>query len=44
MQILNKAYFWHKVPAKVKAKAVILYFRGLSLRDVQNICQTKVIR
>lgn len=35
-EILDKVYHWHRVPASVKAKAVVLYFRGMSLRDVQK--------
>ncbi|QWK20765.1 MAG: hypothetical protein KNN13_06955 [Hydrogenobacter thermophilus] len=35
-EILDKVYHWHRVPASVKAKAVVLYFRGMSLRDVQR--------
>ena len=34
--ILDKVYHWHRVPSSVKAKAVLLYFRGMSLRDVQK--------
>ncbi len=31
-----KVYHWHRIPSSVKAKAVLLYFRGMSLRDVQK--------
>ncbi|WP_457600598.1 DDE-type integrase/transposase/recombinase, partial [Hydrogenivirga sp.] len=35
-QLLDKVYHWHRVSSSVKAKAVLLYFRGMSLRDVQK--------
>ena len=35
-ELLDKVYHWHRVPSSVKAKAVLLYFRGMSLRDVQK--------
>ncbi len=35
-ELLYKVYHWHRVPSSVKAKAVLLYFRGMSLRDVQK--------
>ena len=34
--ILDKVYHWHSVPSSVKAKAVLPYFKGMSLRDVQK--------
>ncbi len=35
-ELLDKVYHWHRVPSSVKAKAVLLYFRGMSLRDIQK--------
>jgi len=35
-ELLDKVYHWHRIPLSVKAKAVLLYFRGMSLRDVQK--------
>ena len=35
-ELLNKVYHWHRVPSSVKVKAVLLYFRGMFLRDVQK--------
>ncbi len=35
-ELLDKVYHWHRVPSSVKAKAVLLYFRGMSLRNVQK--------
>ncbi len=35
-EILDKVYHWHRVPLIAKAKAVLLYFRGMSLKDVQK--------
>ncbi len=35
-QLFDKAYHWHKIPANVKIKAVVLYFRGLYLRSLQK--------
>jgi len=35
-EVLDIVYQWHRVPSSVKAKAVLLYFRGISLRYVQK--------
>ena len=35
-ELLDKVYHWHRIPSSIKAKAVLLYFRGMSLRDVQK--------
>ncbi len=35
-QLLDKTYHYHRVPASIKAKAVLLYFRGMSLRDARK--------
>ena len=35
-ELLDKVYHRHRIPSSIKAKAVLLYFRGMSLRDVQK--------
>jgi hypothetical protein len=30
-EILNKVFKWNKFPVSLKAEAVLLYFKGLSL-------------
>ncbi len=35
-EILNKVFKWHRFPISLKAEAVILYFKGLSLRAVRE--------
>ncbi len=35
-QLLDKVYHWHRIPSSIKAKAVLLYFRGMSLRDARK--------
>jgi Transposase and inactivated derivatives len=35
-EILNKVFKWHRFPVSLKAEAVILYFKGLSLRTVRE--------
>jgi len=35
-EVLDKVYRWHRAPSIVKARAVLLYFKGMSLRDVQK--------
>jgi hypothetical protein len=34
-EILSKVFKWHRFPVSLKVKAVILYFKGLSLRTVR---------
>jgi hypothetical protein len=31
-EILNKVFKWHRFPVSLKAEAVLLYFKGISLR------------
>jgi len=35
-EILSKVFKWHRFPVSLKAEAVILYFKGLSLRTVRE--------
>jgi transposase-like protein len=35
-EILNRVFKWHRFPVSLKAEAVILYFKGLSLRTVRE--------
>jgi len=35
-EVFDRVYRWHRVPSIVKARAVLLYFKGMSLRDVQK--------
>jgi transposase-like protein len=35
-EILSKVFKWHRFPVSLKAEAVILYFKGLSLRAVRE--------
>ncbi len=35
-EILNKVFKWHRFPVSLKAEAVLLYFKGLSLRAVEQ--------
>jgi len=35
-EVLDRVYRWHRVPSMVKARAVLLYYKGMSLRDVQK--------
>jgi transposase-like protein len=35
-EILSKVFKWHRLPVSLKAEAVILYFKGLSLRTVRE--------
>jgi transposase-like protein len=35
-EILNRVFKWHKFPVNLKAEAVFLYFKGLSLRAVKE--------
>ena len=35
-EILSKVFKWHWFPVSLKAEAVILYFKGLSLRTVRE--------
>ncbi len=39
-ELLNLSCKWHKIPVSVKAHAVILYFKGLSLRKVRDFLAT----
>jgi transposase-like protein len=35
-EILNRVFKWHRFPISLKAEAVLLYFKGLSLRAVRE--------
>jgi hypothetical protein len=35
-EILNRVFKWHRFPVSLKAEAVLLYFKGLSLRTVRE--------
>jgi hypothetical protein len=35
-EILSKVFKWHRFPVSLKAEAVLLYFKGLSLRAVSE--------
>jgi putative transposase len=35
-EILNRVFKWHRFPVSLKAEAVLLYFKGLSLRAVRE--------
>ena len=35
-EILSKVFKWHRFPVSLKAEAVLLYFKGLSLRAVRQ--------
>jgi transposase-like protein len=35
-EILSKVFKWYRFPVSLKAEAVILYFKGLSLRAVRE--------
>jgi hypothetical protein len=35
-EILNKVFKWHRFPVSLKAEAVLLYFKGISLRAVRE--------
>jgi len=35
-EILSKVFKWHRFPVSLKAEAVLLYFKGLSLRTVSE--------
>jgi transposase-like protein len=35
-KILSKVFKWHRFPVSLKAEAVLLYFKGLSLRKVKK--------
>jgi transposase-like protein len=35
-EILSKVFKWHRFPVSLKAEAVLLYFKGLSLRAVRE--------
>jgi len=35
-EIISKVFKWHRFPVSLKAEAVILYFKGLSLRAVRE--------
>ena len=40
-EILNRVFKWHKFPVNLKAEAVFLYFKGLSLRAVKEYLLNK---
>jgi len=40
-EILSRVFKWHKFPVSLKAEAVFLYFRGLSLRAVKEYLLNK---
>jgi len=35
-EILSKVFKWHRFPVSLKAEAVLLYFKGLSLRKLKK--------
>jgi len=35
-EILSRVFKWHRFPLSLKAEAVLLYFKGLSLRAVRE--------
>jgi len=35
-EILSKVFKWHRFPVSLKTEAVLLYFKGLSLRAVRE--------
>jgi len=35
-EVLNRVFKWHRFPVSLKAEAVLLYFKGLSLRTVRE--------
>jgi len=35
-KILSRVFKWHRFPLSLKAEAVLLYFKGLSLRAVRE--------
>jgi transposase-like protein len=35
-EIMNRVFKWHRVPVSLRAGAVLLYFKGLSLRTVSE--------
>ena len=35
-EILSRVFKWHRFPVSLKAEAVLLYFKGLSLRKVKK--------
>ena len=39
--ILSRVFKWHKFPVSLKAEAVLLYFKGLSLRVVKEYLPIK---
>jgi len=36
-EVLNQVYRWHKVPSIVKARAVLLYFKGIKTSHTKAI-------
>jgi transposase-like protein len=40
-EILSKVFKWHRFPVSLKAEAVILCFKGLSLRTVREFLLRK---
>jgi len=40
-EILSRVFKWHRFPVSLKAEAVFLYFRGLSLRAVKEYLLNK---
>ncbi len=43
-EILSKAFKWYRFPVSLKAEAVLLYFKGLSLRAVREFLLHKGYR
>jgi len=40
-EILSKVFKWHRFPVSLKAEAVLLYFKGVSLRTVREFLHHK---
>jgi transposase-like protein len=43
-EILSRVFKWHRFPVSLKAEAVLLYFKGLSLRAVREFLLHKVMK
>jgi len=43
-EILSRVFKWHRFPVSLKAEAVLLYFKGLSLRAVRKFLLHRVMK
>jgi transposase-like protein len=43
-EILSRVFKWHRFPVSLKAEAVLLYFKGLSLRAVREFLLHRVMK